>query len=115
MDDDGNGLFMEWCDVNGYNTDGIEDELEQDPEDCALIEFDDDFPTNKSGQNRINEIFNIIKYCYENDDAFLNDAIIKDKSPSIDERKTNIIYEDIIYENLISFSVFCNSFNCIKF
>ena len=75
-DEDGNGLFMEWCDVNGYDTEGIEEELEQDPSDCALIEFDEDFPTNKFGEERLMEILNVIKHCYENENASSNGSCI---------------------------------------
>eukprot|EP01084_Bolivina_argentea_P131944 232843_1 len=65
FDNDGIGKFMEWCDVNGYDTEAIEDELEQEPIDCALVEFDQNFPTTKINDNKTNEIFNIIKNIFQ--------------------------------------------------
>ena len=35
-DDDQSGKFMKWCNDNGYDTDGIRDELENEPSECAL-------------------------------------------------------------------------------
>ena len=39
IDDESYGKFLEWCDMNGYDIGGIKDELEQDQDDCALIDF----------------------------------------------------------------------------
>eukprot|EP01084_Bolivina_argentea_P214188 363672_1 len=42
---DGMGLFQQYCQDNGiYDDEIIWDEMLQDPEDCLLIDFDDEFP-----------------------------------------------------------------------
>lgn len=79
-DDESYGMFAEWCDINGYDTDGIKDELQQDPEDCALIDFDEEFPTSK-------EVFNIIKYCIEDEDAFIDSVEILHKIHDHDKNR----------------------------
>lgn len=76
-DDESYWLLAEWCDISGYDTDGINDELQQDPDDCALIDFDEEFPTWKLDTERVMEIFNIIKHCIENKNAFIDSVEIK--------------------------------------
>eukprot|EP01084_Bolivina_argentea_P128853 227682_1 len=61
FDEQGIGKFKEWCEVNGYDTDGVQAELDQDPSECCLVEFDEDFPTKKKGDERTNLIFDVIK------------------------------------------------------
>ena len=67
LDELGIGKFMYWCDENEYATEGIEDELDNDddPSECALVYFDDDFPTLKTNENdKRHEIYFIIKYSF---------------------------------------------------
>ena len=79
FNNDGIGKFMEWCDDNGYDDDNIAFELQQDPQDFILHEFDDDFPSDNTGIDKVIEICKIIEYCWYFDDAFT--------------RSTNIIAE----------------------
>ena len=61
---DTKGKFLIWCEANEYDQESIQEELELDPSECALVEFDPDFPI-KSGENtdKTTYIFNTIKYC----------------------------------------------------
>eukprot|EP01084_Bolivina_argentea_P263601 446220_1 len=40
-------LFREYCDENGLEDDTLQEELQQSPLDCLLVDFDDDFPFKK--------------------------------------------------------------------
>ena len=99
-EDDQSGKFTNWCNDNGYDTDGIRDELENEPSECVLIEFDqEDFPFTKVDQDERNkEIFVIIKYCFESSEAFLNSTEPTSPIPTDDEcsitRETIQFYED---------------------
>eukprot|EP01084_Bolivina_argentea_P008004 14981_1 len=68
-DTDGVSVFKQFCDVNGFDSDGIADEMDLPPEDCMICEFDDNFPLKQTIEHhtaRISAIYKIIKYCYEN-------------------------------------------------
>ena len=61
LDDEGVGKFAQWCEENGYDTDTIAEEFNYPPEDTSIVEYDDNFPSNKIGQEKIQHIFNIFK------------------------------------------------------
>lgn len=64
---DGTGKFGQWCQDNGYDSDMLYDELNQDASDCALVDFDEYFPS-KFGtdkERRSNEIHSIIINCFK--------------------------------------------------
>lgn len=69
------GLFLQWFEENGYDEDGLEDELGDKAEytDCNLIEFTEleDFPLNTEGipgdldeDQRTIEVFKVLQHCY---------------------------------------------------
>eukprot|EP01084_Bolivina_argentea_P079569 144318_1 len=66
--DDGVGKFKQYCVENGFEDDGLEEEMDQeDAEDCMFVEFDDNFPfktqpSDEKEQKTI--ILSIIKKCY---------------------------------------------------
>eukprot|EP01084_Bolivina_argentea_P280939 480551_1 len=60
-------LFSNYCDVNGLDDDAVAEELEQNPTDCLLVDFDEDFPFKEEHADREQAIFKIIQQC--NDDA----------------------------------------------
>ena len=58
VNSDGVGLFAEFCIINGFDDESIIEEL--DPEykdDCALLEFDANFPVNFDGTGRNQNIY----------------------------------------------------------
>lgn len=48
FNDEGVGKFWEFCDENGFDDEDLEEELENDPEDCMILEFDENFPLEKA-------------------------------------------------------------------
>ena len=70
LNDDNIGKFMKWCEDNGFETDVIQEELEN-MDDTQLGTFDeDDFPTDKTGKDKEMEIIKVIKECWDYKDAF---------------------------------------------
>eukprot|EP01083_Nonionella_stella_P261081 889411_1 len=67
----GIGKFIEWCNVNGYNTESVKEELKRQPFECTLVEFDQEFPTKKTKFDRTKEIFSIIKQCFHDANAYI--------------------------------------------
>ena len=71
------GKFAEWADENGYCSDTIKEDLYMiDPLESSVIEFDEDFPTEKRGDKRDQEIFAVLTECKRNPFAFINSLII---------------------------------------
>eukprot|EP01084_Bolivina_argentea_P011002 20551_1 len=56
-------LFSTYCEDNGLDEETIEEELKQQPEDCLLVDFDDDFPFEKEPKDRARAIFDMIIKC----------------------------------------------------
>ncbi|MEM7361876.1 MAG: hypothetical protein AAF335_02585, partial [Bacteroidota bacterium] len=61
FDGDGQGKFSKWCEENGYEDETIIEELDEDIEDCAILEFDCKFPLPKDVGNQRAFIFYFIK------------------------------------------------------
>ena len=57
LDELGLGKFLYFCNKEGYDTESVLDELDNEPNDCALVDFDEDFPSLKTGQEKRNEIY----------------------------------------------------------
>ena len=74
--EEGIGKFMAWVDENGYNTEAIEEELRIGPDEAAIVDFDDDFPTDNIGDETNKQIFGIIAACYRDPDAFINSSYL---------------------------------------
>eukprot|EP01083_Nonionella_stella_P129184 391804_1 len=65
IDKEYNYQFMTYCEENGMeDEDDMRDEMENSPEDCMLIEFDEDFPF--ENEDRAEFIHKLIKMCMEN-------------------------------------------------
>eukprot|EP01084_Bolivina_argentea_P250778 420334_1 len=70
---DGKGLFSIFCDANGFDDDGVVGELGvKNINDCIVLDFDEAFPypENTKPKNKNKAIFNIIKKCSENTNAY---------------------------------------------
>ena len=76
INQDGDTHFNSWFDENGYDSIAVEEEFEQHYEEAAIVDFDDDFPTDKTGVDRLKEIFEILYTCYKDPIAFFKDQII---------------------------------------
>eukprot|EP00484_Ammonia_sp_Unknown_P026676 CAMPEP_0197034580 /NCGR_PEP_ID=MMETSP1384-20130603/12653_1 /TAXON_ID=29189 /ORGANISM="Ammonia sp." /LENGTH=677 /DNA_ID=CAMNT_0042464529 /DNA_START=26 /DNA_END=2059 /DNA_ORIENTATION=+ len=76
LDDDGNGKFKRWTEENGYDSDLIKEELNTGkPDDSTMVDFDEDFPTDKKGDSeRALDIFKKLAYCAKDATAFFADA-----------------------------------------
>mmetsp|Transcript_65391 Transcript_65391/g.104119 ORF Transcript_65391/g.104119 Transcript_65391/m.104119 type:complete len:552 (+) Transcript_65391:40-1695(+) len=51
---DGDGLFKDWCEENGMDDEQLQEEfetLQQESNDCLLLDFDDDFPLQPNQQH----------------------------------------------------------------
>eukprot|EP01083_Nonionella_stella_P211220 763941_1 len=71
LDANGNGKFLIHCEDNGFDDDAIEEELQADPEECMVIDFDDNFPfpANNAPENekdQLKYILTILQKCYNN-------------------------------------------------
>eukprot|EP01084_Bolivina_argentea_P297050 511688_1 len=68
INDDGDGKFKQYADDNGFEDADIKVELEADPTDCLLVEFDQDFPlaNDIQGDDRLKAIHDILKYIAAN-------------------------------------------------
>eukprot|EP01083_Nonionella_stella_P296020 1005766_1 len=53
-------LFSNYCDDNGFDEDALEEELQVDPSDCLLVDFDDNFPFKKQPTDKVRFIFDLI-------------------------------------------------------
>lgn len=63
VNDEGVGRFAEWVEDNGYRTEDVEADLKMtDATKTSLVDFDDNFPTNKTGPDRDKEIFIVLKF-----------------------------------------------------
>ena len=61
VNDDGVSKFMHWVDENGYDTETVEQDFTMGGYDEAcIVDFDDDFPINETGDERLKEIFRIL-------------------------------------------------------
>eukprot|EP01084_Bolivina_argentea_P204430 349122_1 len=60
FDKDGNGKFYNFCQANGFDHNSIKDEIESTPDECMLVEFDDNMPGAVTQIDR----YNAIKRCY---------------------------------------------------
>eukprot|EP01083_Nonionella_stella_P060185 157301_1 len=70
FNDEGIGKFTEFCELHGFEDDGVEDELEE-MEGCLYLGFDNDFPYNDEYQQKDDHekqafMFEIFKKLHEN-------------------------------------------------
>eukprot|EP01084_Bolivina_argentea_P314184 544177_1 len=73
FNEDGIGKFQAWCDDNGFDDEGVNDEFNENPSDCTIIDFDENFPLrNKTNDETetAQQIINIIQQCYNDASAF---------------------------------------------
>ena len=76
INEDGDTHWISWCDENGYDSEAIKEEFQQQYDEAAIVDFDDDFPTDKTGDDRIEEIFEILYASYAFPSTFLNVSYI---------------------------------------
>ena len=76
LNEDGKNKFICWVDDNGYDTEALHEEFQQHYDEAAICDFDDDFPTDKTGDDRLKEIFTILKISYTDPIAFFEDEIV---------------------------------------
>ena len=67
------GLFEHYCDENGIDEETLKDDLNGNPGDSMLVDFDNDFPIPPNEQPENDEkrqlyIFNVLKQCYKDPD-----------------------------------------------
>lgn len=75
VNDQGIGKFAQWAADNGYDTDIIEEEInELNAFRAETVHFDDEFPTDKMGDDRLEEIFDVLEICWKKQDAFKQSA-----------------------------------------
>ena len=72
--------FITWLDENGYDSEVIKEEFKQSPDEAAIVEFDDNFPTDKTGYDKEEEIFQLLKQCYKDPNAFNNSTYLPDEN-----------------------------------
>ena len=75
----GQTKFMLWVDENGYDSGAIKEEFQQSPDEAAIVDFDEDFPTDKTDEEREIEIFKILNACYKYPSAFFNSSDLSDE------------------------------------
>eukprot|EP01084_Bolivina_argentea_P312447 540926_1 len=96
-------LFSVYCDDNGLDDDAVIEELEQDPEDCVLVDFDEAFPFKKPTQDKQQFIFDLIRLLKINPETkFYGDDI-----PIITSEHFRSITEDDINEVKKVYSAQC--------
>ena len=63
----GMGKFMEWADKNGYDSETIEEDLNytQMLKMPSIVEFDEHFPTDKTGRDRITEMCKLLSMIWK--------------------------------------------------
>ena len=89
IQDDGRGLMEYFCDENGVDEEGLKDEMNVDPADCMLLDFDNDFPTKEQIDNdeqRQEYVFKILKQCYDNPDKSWDDLTVSDGLPAFNDK-----------------------------
>eukprot|EP01084_Bolivina_argentea_P183223 316204_1 len=98
FNDHGEGKFLEYCEANGFdNDDVISEEIHQDVEENMLLDFDENFPfpENQQPENKSQQIWNILKKCHDNPNAFRGSSEydVFDVEPNhfqdIDEKELN--------------------------
>eukprot|EP01084_Bolivina_argentea_P292504 502867_1 len=67
LDKEYNGQFSSFCDENALDDDTLQEELQQTPEDCLLVDFDEEFPFEKplDENDQAKIIFDLIVKCWE--------------------------------------------------
>eukprot|EP01083_Nonionella_stella_P102830 292926_1 len=83
INEDGDGKFKQYADDNGFEDADIRVELEADPTDCLLVEFDQDFPlaNDIEGDDRLKAIQDILKYIAAHGEA-PSPSKVKKKKPA---------------------------------
>eukprot|EP01084_Bolivina_argentea_P008166 15267_1 len=107
FDDSGIGKFFAFCEANDFDYAGVGDELQAGPDDCVILDFDEDFPFEIEPENRNELIYKIIKKCYENpEEAYLylhKTFEIKQKYFDIDEK-----LDDQKFQQIEKYMQYCN-------
>ena len=65
FDENGVGIFKLFCEENGFDADVIEEELDNDPSECMLIDVDEEFPFPKPPMDRDKAIYDVLKRCFQ--------------------------------------------------
>ena len=59
-------LFADFCEENGFEEYHVAEDINVNPEDSDLVEFDEDFPFEKTPQNKAEAIHDILAQLYNN-------------------------------------------------
>eukprot|EP01084_Bolivina_argentea_P314185 544180_1 len=123
FNEDGIGIFQAWCDDNGFDDDAVNDEFNENPSECSIIDFDENFPLQNDTTDetkRAQQIIKIIQQCYNDPNAFTNKLTkifppISNTFFDIDEIK-DIDQVEQIYSNECAalFKIFYNDRDILK-
>eukprot|EP01084_Bolivina_argentea_P161700 281470_1 len=84
----GVGKFQEWVEDNGFDSDNIIQEFEQNPKDVSFTEFDANFPINSASatanEDKIETIFKVVFACYKEPAAFFNSPNLPDEDTQME-------------------------------
>eukprot|EP01084_Bolivina_argentea_P311079 538415_1 len=75
------GKFKAYCDENGFDDDGVEEEMKTNADECQLVDFDNNFPLPYQPENKEAAIFEILKESYQDAEAFFYPIRINLKPP----------------------------------
>ena len=81
--EEGTSKFIAWVDENGYDSEAIKEEFQQLPDEAAIVDFDEEFPTDKTGDDRLEEIFKILTACFKDPTAFFNSPDLPDEDTQL--------------------------------
>ena len=89
IDNLGISLFKYWCHDQGYDSESIIADLKENPNESAIVDLlKDTFPTKKEGAAKIDEIYHIIKYGWDNPNPFWPQVMHPNKTISPHEKYT---------------------------
>eukprot|EP01084_Bolivina_argentea_P131320 231809_1 len=66
LNEDYDELFQNYCEENGFDTDAVLEDLDKDPVNSLLVDFDDNFPFITDPESREKTIFEVILKCKNN-------------------------------------------------
>ena len=93
FDEDGKGKFLQFVDINDFDEEQVEGELGDDvePNDCSLLDMDDDFPLMDSEQNQDTKqrnaaILKVLQHCYKHGQSPLS-VVTTEEDQEEDEKE----------------------------
>ena len=76
LDNDGNGKFIQWVNDNGFDSEGIDEEFEEPPDQTTLVAIDEGgFPSSSGIDLKNEDIIAILRRCWEDpESAYTNEV-----------------------------------------